>query len=411
MTRLPVAPALPPKPASVALSELAIAAGMTGHSVTLSFQGFPAPTLCQLLRYCIRCAGPETVRNIHTQADVRKLAKEIDHVRLVLVYTARLCNVVSWTIQTSGLVVGDRGARPALFHCVGPGDADDDPGATLVLRGDGLEQAAMARWLLTAGSNHPDWEAIPPVDNIQAEPALEAGLLALHLSPVGCGGLRNRQVLDALLAGATLLRALGTVPVPPDLTTNLEDYELVRRLLQTRVVAGADEAYDPLAAAMVDRANVYLAVKYGAGSNNPFGSDDSTMNQGERPGRELVTRREVSDLGNIRSRMVRQLIVFLHRQPGGYDSFRRMGLVRRPPERDVWQRAEVNGLIGCLRPWSSKQVRTHFEQLCRAGMITAERERGNGPWRYRLPENLTVRSNVFGGLPRIQAPAAAPPIP
>jgi hypothetical protein len=301
----------------VTLSELAIAAGMIGHSVTLCFQGFPAPTLCQLWKYCIRYAGPETVRHIHVQADVRKLAEEIDQVRLVLFYTARLCNLVSWTIQTSGLVVGDRAGRPVLFHCVGPGDADDDPGATLVLRGDGPEQAAVARWLLTAENDRPNWETIPRVD-IQAGPVLEADLMALRLSPAGCGGLRNRQVLDALLAGATLLRALGEVPVPPDLITNLEDYELVRRLLQTSVVAGADETYDPLAAAMVERANVYLAVKYGAGSNNPFGGDDSAMDQGEQPGRELVTRREVSDLGNVRSRMVRQLIVFLHRQGQGH---------------------------------------------------------------------------------------------
>jgi hypothetical protein len=105
---------------------------------------------------------------------------------------------------------------------------------------------------------------------------------------------------------------------------------------------------------------------------------------------------------NVRSRIVRQLIVFLRRQPDGYDSFRRMGLVRRPPEREVWRRAEVNDLVGCLRRWSSKQVRMHFEQLRRAGMITAERERGNGPWRYLLPEDLTARSNAFRGLPVIQ---------
>jgi len=140
----------------VALSELAIAAGMAGRSVTLCFEGFPAPVLCQLYKYCIRYAGPETVRNIYTQADVRKLAKEIDQVRLVLVHTARLCNLVSWTIQTSGLVLEDGAAKPAQFHCVGSRDAEDDPGATLVLRGDGAEQAAVAQWLLTAGGDSPD---------------------------------------------------------------------------------------------------------------------------------------------------------------------------------------------------------------------------------------------------------------
>ncbi len=411
MTRLPVAPTLPPKPTSVALSELAIAAGRIGHSVTLCFQGFPAPVLCQLWRYCIRYAGPETVRNIYTQADARKLAKAIDEVGLVLVHTARLCNLVSWTIRTSDLVVGDGAAKPALFHCVGPRDTEDDPGATLVLHDDGSEQVEVTRWLLTAGDDRPAWGSIPPALNIHVEPALDAGLTAFRLPAAGDGGVRNRQVLDALLTGATLVRSLREVPVASDLITSIEDYELVRRLLQTRLVAGADETFDPLAADMVSRANVYMAVKYGTGNDNPFDGDYSALDRGERSGRELVTRREVSDLGNIRSRMVRQLIEFLLRQPDGYERFRRMGFVRRPPERNAWQRAGINALVTYLRPWSAKQLRTHFEQLRRASVITAEREHGNGPWQYMLPENLTVRSNAFGGLPRIQAPAAVPPVP
>lgn len=409
MTRIHTALPVPLKPSSVKLCELAIATGMVGHSVTLSFQSFPAPTLCQLWKYSIRYAGAEKVRNIYSQADVRKLAKEVDQVRLILVYTARLCNLVSWTIQTSGLAIEGGAAKPALFHCVGPCDAEDDPGATLILRGDGAEQAAVAQWLLTTGNDRPDWEAVPPALNIQAEPAIDAGLMALRLPTAGAGGVRNRQVLDALLAGATLVRSLREVPVPSDLITSLGDYDLVRRLLQARLVAGADEAFDPLAADMVGRANVYMGVKFGAGSDNPFSGDYSAMDRGERLGRELVTRREVSDLGNVRSRMMHRLIAFLQRQPDGYERFRRLGLVRRPPERDAWQRAEIDDLIACLRPWSAKQTRTHFEQLRRVGMITADREHGNGPWQYTLPEDLTVRSNAFRGLPQIQAQAAVPP--
>ena len=411
MTRLNIPHPVPPKPATISLCELAIAAGRAGHSVTLSFQSFAAPALCQLWRYCIRYAGPETVRNIYTQADIRKLAKAIDEVRLVLVHTARLCNLVSWTIQTSGLVVGDGAAKPALFHCTGRRDTEDDPGATLVLRGDGSEQAEVAQWQLTAGDDRPAWRSIPSALNIHVEPALDAGLTAFRLPTAGDGGVRNRQVLDALLTGATVVRSLREVPVASDVITNIVDYELVRRLLQTRLVAGADETFDPLAADMVSRANVYMAVKYGTGNDNPFDGDYSAMDRGERAGRELVTRREVSDLGNIRSRMVRQLIEFLLRQPDGYERFRRMGFVRRPPERNAWQRVGINALVTYLRPWSAKQLRTHFEQLRRASVITAERKHGNGPWQYTLPENLTVRSNAFGGLPRIQAPAAVPPVP
>ena len=176
---------------------------------------------------------------------------------------------------------------------------------------------------------------------------------------------------------------------------------MVRRLLQTPVAAAADKPHDPLAADMASRANVFLAVKYAPelGASNPFGSSDGGMERSGRAGRELITRREVSDLGNVRSRMVRRLVEILRRQPDGYERFQRMGLVRRPPEHNAWRSAGVDGLIACLRPWSAKQVRTHFEQLRRAGMITAEREHENGPWQYELPEELTSGSSVFRGLP------------
>ena len=411
MTRLPTVPTPPPKPTSIALSELAIVAGMAGRNVTLSFDGFPAPTLCQLWKYCIRYAPPETVRNIYTQADVRKLAKGIDQVRLVLLHTPRLCSQVSWTIQMSISAVEGGAPQSALFYDGGSRDAEDDPGATLVLRSDEREQAAVAQWLLIAENEHPNWSAIPAALNIQSEPALAAGLMERRLSAAGVANLRNQEVLDALLAGAALIRSLDAPSFPPDLTINLVDYDLVRRLLQTHLVAGADEAFDPLAADMVSRANVYMNVKYGAGSDNPFVADYSAADHGERPGRELVTRREVSDLGNPRSRMVRRLIAYLQRQPDGYDRFRQMGLVRRPREREAWQRAEANDLIVHLRPRSAKQLRTHFERLRRLGMITAEREHGNGPWRYTLPEDLAARSNAYRNLPRIDGPAAAPSVP
>ena len=112
----------------------------------------------------------------------------------------------------------------------------------------------------------------------------------------------------------------------------------------------------------------------------------------------MVTRRQIADLGNVRSRTIRRLIEFLRQQRDGYEHFQRMGLVRRPP-RDEWQRAEANSLLGCLRPWSAKQVRTHFDKLRRAGMITAKREYPSGPWQYELPEELESRTSVFRRLP------------
>ena len=158
---------------------------------------------------------------------------------------------------------------------------------------------------------------------------------------------------------------------------------------------------------MVSRANVYLSVKYGGAPDgqSPFPAEDSAGSidiRGERPPRELITRREIADLGNPRSRIVRRLIAFLQRHADGYERFRRLGLVRRLAEREAWRRAEVSDLIACLRSWTYKQVRTHFDQLRKAGMITAQREQANGSWRYALPQELTSRPTAFRGLPTVQ---------
>ena len=117
----------------------------------------------------------------------------------------------------------------------------------------------------------------------------------------------------------------------------------------------------------------------------------------------MITRREIADLGNVRSRIVRQLIGFLQRQPDGYERFEAMGLVRRPPSRNSYGAMTVDELTAYLRPWSAKQVRTHFDRMRRDGMIGAEREHDNGPWRYALPEELSRRHFAFRGLPTAQA--------
>jgi hypothetical protein len=62
MTRLNIPHALSSKPTTVAISELAVTAGAIGRGMTLCFEGFPASTLCQLWKYCIRCVGLEVVQ-------------------------------------------------------------------------------------------------------------------------------------------------------------------------------------------------------------------------------------------------------------------------------------------------------------------------------------------------------------
>jgi len=97
--------------------------------------------------------------------------------------------------------------------------------------------------------------------------------------------------------------------------------------------------------------------------------------------------------------MVRRFIEYLQETGDGYQQFVKMGLNGRAPERDAWRRQSAASLAALLRSWSVKQVRTHFDRLQRAGLVTAERPRTNGPWFYALPEELAATSNGFRQLP------------
>lgn len=115
-----------------------------------------------------------------------------------------------------------------------------------------------------------------------------------------------------------------------------------------------------------------------------------------------VTRREIADLGNTQSGLVRRLVTSLKQMHDGYRRFGRLGLVRRPPPEPDWSRTSPVALARLLKPWSAKQVRTHFETLQRRGLVTASREHNNGPWRYELPEALTESGSPFAGLPPLE---------
>ena len=90
---------LPSIPASVALGELAITAGVAGHATTLSFCDFDAPVLSELWKHFSRFAGTDDVHHVRGQSDVRKLAQHAAEFRLVFVHAPRLHNPAAWAIQ------------------------------------------------------------------------------------------------------------------------------------------------------------------------------------------------------------------------------------------------------------------------------------------------------------------------
>lgn len=404
MTRLPVPQVLPHRPSSVALGELAIAAGQAGYCVTLCYKDFPPPLLCDLWRYYTRGLAAPHVLQVFGQRDLRQIGARAGRLHLVLIHATRLCDAVGWTI---GMAQAREESRcPAIFVRSMPSDAEEPPGASLVLRAQPAESESIARWLAAGGGPGNAWAAIEPPSEVEYDPAI-ASILAPPAS--GGGGVLlpygDRRLVQGLVLGAAILRTSRTGQTDGPLRVSVEDYEEVRRLLQSEVVCRNDDQRDPLAVAMVARANVYLTI--GSGRNQAAaGGRDDDRNQPSGVCKQLITRREVADLGNTRSRTVRRLVEHLRHAPSGYERFRRLGLLGHPPGEPVWRSCSIDALLAALRPWSLKQVRTHFGRLQRDGFLTAVRDRGNGPWRYRLPEELATSSSPFRSLPRIERMAA-----
>lgn len=404
MSRLSASIPLPPKPDTVLLGELAIAAGTAGLSVSVRFQDMPTAIVCQLWRYYMNFAGPNEVRHVYNQSDIRKLPSACGSARLVLVHNAKLRAAASWAVEMCSLADTDANSRPAIFSISNAINDEDDPGVALVLRADPVEMTAVARWFpLGQIPAVPNWQAI--ADEVSPAPTLAPILSTRNTDSRTIRRLREQELLRALVTGAAVLRSLdspeGQAAVVDALTLTTEDYEQVRLLLQSPSVTPADEPCDPLARDMVSRANVFLQVKVAEvnAEDNPFRANGCGLPLGGRGNKDLVTRREIADLGHIRSRLVRQLVEYIRRRSDGYVRFQRMGLVRQPPPQGRWQSTNVATLIDCLRPWTGKQVRTHFDQLRRGGLIAAERQTANGPWRYTLPEELQGRNESFRRLP------------
>jgi len=394
MTRINTVPPTVPKPDSVLFGELAIAAGFIGKPVAVRLSESTATLDCALWKYLAQIGGPSRVLLVHGKPDVKRMIKFMSQWRVVIVHADRLHNQVAWTVQMHD---SEASARPAIFSRAAPTAVDDDPIPTLVLRGNDDESTAITRWLMSGSARRVVLPDGPPTNDVMFDPALVPVTMPSHL-PNGRGPrrLRDCQLLAALLSGASVLRSTPQSNAPVNTSTvGRDDYELVRRLLQSPLLCTADEPVTQLAVDMVGRTNVFLELKCNPEliEGNPLrcSEDDPTWRiRGSRTQQALTTRNEVADLGNVSSRLIREVVNLLQSVPDGYALFQRMGLVRQPPNERDFKRNDLRTLTRMLRSWSFKQVRTHFDGLRKTGLISGERDSGNSPWRYRLPEELSI---------------------
>jgi hypothetical protein len=384
---------------------MAIAAGSAGRPVAVCFTESSATLDAELWQYFAEFTGSGRVCHIYSQADIRGLRKSFSSQRLIVVHEPRLFERVSWVVKTQQ---STSSARPALFSRSVPDSADEVPLPLLILRNSADESTALSQWII---AGNPEGASLPvglTQSSITLHPHLH-GLTTPVQSPNSeqPGKLRDCQLLTALLFGASLLRNVEQSHDSSDSQVcGAQEYEIVRRLLQSPILSHATEFVGPLAVDMVNRANVFLELKQESEfvhthpSLSNYG-DPIHRQRGSRTRHELVTRREIADLGNIQSRLVREIVGYLRNLPEGCERYVRMGLMRQPPSTSQFLDTTIPKLTSILRPWSSKQVRTQFDALRKSGLVSGERAAGNGPWQYRLAEEIELSTSPFRCLPPV----------
>ncbi len=386
------------KPSTVSIAELAIASGIAGQSITVCFDDYPAPVVCALWKDLTQRFDSDKVLQIDGRTDLRKLEKQFDRLRLLIVHKPQIFLDVNWAMSLKANAAGT--PVPSVFTNLAPENLDDDPAATLVLRGTSFESRAITNLLMDYQLPRVDWcmvqewAAMNLVESHFGFAIEETLDLRQHLSR-----LQDFHIVRGLTLGACLLRTTQVSEWPScQVDATVEDYDLVRKLLLSPVINAAERPIDELAIVMVDRANLYLEVKNEMQRSGSRELVDDPRNQSKS---QPITRREIVDLGNTNAAFLRRIIEYLKRMPDGYDRFVKLGLIGNTPSKSSWQRQPTATLTALLRSWSPKQVRTHFGRLHREGLITAARNYNNGAWLYQLPESLTTAANRFANLPQV----------
>ena len=228
---------------------------------------------------------------------------------LLLLRTPRLHNAVAWSIHMASLGAGGaRETRPAVLARSVPSDVDQDPGATLVLRGNPGEYQEIAQWLAEGGCGGPRWSTIRSRVAVEFHPALTTAL-ALDRVADGLGLLRirGRQILQGLVSGACVLRCAASRKALHDsrresggLRPGPKAAPISDRLSRRRTAGPTGDGHSRPSQCL-PRGEATLR-RTGHESVLWRGDRMPVRRSGSSARRDLITRREVADLGNVRSR-------------------------------------------------------------------------------------------------------------
>lgn len=119
----------------------------------------------------------------------------------------------------------------------------------------------------------------------------------------------------------------------------------------------------------------------------------------------VIHARVKKDIKDFEARFtdIRAVFVYLQNSDDGHARYLQIGSIGEPIPGRNWKRLSARELARRLKGWSPKQVRTHFDRLQQRGLVTAERERANGPLRYQMPEELESVGSPYSQLPTVRS--------
>jgi hypothetical protein len=380
-------------PSHLAVMCWGIAAGIVGHPVHFALQDYPAPLIAEIFRQLL--AWAEDSSFVSDFGDPHTLADKLADTRLVLLLDGKHFTRSSWQIELYRQNSDGVGRSCPSIVTNNSSSVEAAPGATLVLHGFS-PQLKNLEHVLSCRRPWPPFPAGLIAERLTFAAGLEPILRDDPTQLRSQLNFRNRQILKGLLIGAAVLRQFAAQYASRELYISFDDYHEVRRALQTAASQPADASFDPLALGMVNRASAYLRMKSSA--NGP--ADRRTNHAAGFFESQLITRREIVELGKVHSNTVRQLLEFLVRLGAeGLSIFRSIGINRVVKQDDERPLPSVPELAKLLLPWSEKQTRTRFDRLKNLGLITADRLSANQPWMFRLTESLSDPANPFRDLP------------
>ena len=351
------------EPDSIVLTQIAAAAGAAGHSVALGFRDFVPSALGLIWSSLAKQYTAENVRHVFSAKDAPQSTEEYKSLRLILVHDPRVVNPICWNLAVRSQLVGDAdGPAPTILFRCDSGSPPDQPLPTLVLDAHQEEIADLQSWHLQRTLN--EWERHDldrPVGGVTVDRRLRGALFTEAASwSVDKTRLQEMLVVEALLVGSRVLRlAAGVSDSAHDHSAQLDDYERVHGLLDRLVGKTPDDLVETVAVAMVRRANVYLeAMQW----QSQASCSRETLSEFSYD-TDQITRRELTDLGNVRSREVRSVIEYIQRlsHPQRSQQLDRIGLVRELPEGWAWPESDaLQAIRPYLRTWTPKQVISHF---------------------------------------------------